>query len=58
VLTDCVRNVARAADYSREHLAKLLAGNCLKLYGRRLQAAVERRPDDAAGAAASATTTG
>ena len=36
VLTDCVAGVARAADYRREHLAKLLAGNCLRFYGRRL----------------------
>jgi uncharacterized protein len=42
VLTDCVKNVARVRPYGREHLAKLLAGNCLRLYGRRLEAAVER----------------
>jgi len=42
VLTDCVRNVASARPYAREHLQKLLAGNCLRFYGRRLEAAVER----------------
>ena len=42
MLTDCVRNVARARPYAREHLQKLLAGNCLRFYGRRLEAAVER----------------
>ena len=42
VLTDCVRNVARVRPYAREHLQKLLAGNCLRFYGRRLEAAVER----------------
>jgi hypothetical protein len=36
VLTDCVKNVARVR-YGREHLAKLLAGNCLRFYGRRLR---------------------
>ena len=39
VLTDCVRNVASARPYAREHLQKLLAGNCLRFYGRRLEAA-------------------
>ena len=42
VLTDCVKNVARVRPYTREHLAKLLAGNCLRFYGRRLEAAVQR----------------
>jgi predicted TIM-barrel fold metal-dependent hydrolase len=42
VLTDCVKNVARVRPYGREHLAKLLAGNCLRFYGRRLGSAVER----------------
>jgi predicted TIM-barrel fold metal-dependent hydrolase len=42
VLTDCVKNVVRVRPYGREHLAKLLAGNCLRLYGRRLEAAVQR----------------
>lgn len=37
VLTDCAKNVARAAAYRREHLAKLLSGNCLRFYGRRLE---------------------
>ncbi len=40
VLTDCVKNVARTRPYGRTHLAKLLAGNCLRFYGKRLQAAV------------------
>src|SRR5262245_25076427 len=40
-LTDCVRNVARAHPYTRDHLKKLLAGNCLRFYGRRLESAVE-----------------
>ena len=42
VLTDCVRNVARQREYAPEHLAKLLAGNCLRFYGRRLEAALKR----------------
>lgn len=42
VLKDCVKNVASVRPYGRDHLAKLLAGNCLRLYGRRLEAAVER----------------
>src|SRR5438094_548157 len=42
VLTDCVRNVARQREYAPEHLAKLLAGNCLRFYGRRLEAALNR----------------
>jgi len=42
VLTDCVKNVARQRPYTREHLGKLLAGNCLRLYGRRLETAVTR----------------
>jgi uncharacterized protein len=40
VLRGCVRNVAGARPYSREHLAKLLAGNCLRLYGPRLARAL------------------
>jgi predicted TIM-barrel fold metal-dependent hydrolase len=40
VLTDCVKSVARSGEYTREHLAKLLAGNCLRFYGSRLQAAL------------------
>ena len=40
VLRDCVRNAARTRDYTRGHLAKLLAGNCLRVYGPRLQAAL------------------
>jgi len=42
VLTDCVRTVARQREYARGHLAKLLAGNCLRFYGPRLEAAVKR----------------
>jgi predicted TIM-barrel fold metal-dependent hydrolase len=40
VLTDCVKNVTRAAPYSRDHLAKLLAGNSLAFYGTRLAAPI------------------
>ena len=40
VLTGCVQNVARQRDYARAHLAKLLAGNCLRFYGPRLARAV------------------
>ena len=51
VLTDCVKNVVRARDWNREHLAKLLAGNCLRFYGERLASRVASRgaagPDDA-----------
>ncbi len=43
VLKDCVHNVARTRPYERSHLAKLLAGNCLRLYGSRLAAVVARR---------------
>jgi hypothetical protein len=48
VLTDCVKNVARVRAYERGHLAKLLSGNCLRLYGPRLAARVAA---DAPGAA-------
>ena len=44
VLRGCVQNVARAAPYDRGHLAKLLAGNCLRFYGPRLQRALGREP--------------
>jgi uncharacterized protein len=40
VLRGCVTSVARTRPYGRAHLAKLLAGNCLRLYGRRLARAV------------------
>jgi predicted TIM-barrel fold metal-dependent hydrolase len=43
VLAGCVRNVAARRPWRREHLAKLLAGNCLRLYGRRLEAALRVR---------------
>jgi predicted TIM-barrel fold metal-dependent hydrolase len=43
VLTDCVRNVARAAPYARPHLAKLLSENCLRFYGPRLASRVRAR---------------
>ena len=36
VLADCVKNVARVRPYERAHLAKLLAGKCLRFYGARL----------------------
>jgi predicted TIM-barrel fold metal-dependent hydrolase len=42
VLADCVRNVATTRPYAREHLAKLLAGNCLRFYGPRLVDALAR----------------
>ncbi|MGH7897946.1 MAG: amidohydrolase family protein [Candidatus Binatia bacterium] len=42
VLTDCVKNVARGGRYTQEHLAKLLAGNCLRFYGTRLERALGR----------------
>ena len=41
VLRDCVRNVAGVRPYGREHLGRLLGGNCLALYGPRLARAVE-----------------
>ena len=47
VLRDCVKNVARTRSYTRDHLAKLLAGNCLRLYGPRLERAVGRVADSA-----------
>jgi predicted TIM-barrel fold metal-dependent hydrolase len=37
VLRDCVQNVVRARPYEPAHLAKLLGGNCLRLYGDRLR---------------------
>jgi len=37
VLRDCVKNVAHTRNYERTHLAKILAGNCLRFYGPRLQ---------------------
>jgi predicted TIM-barrel fold metal-dependent hydrolase len=52
VLVDCVRNVARVRPYARGHLAKLLAGNCLRFYGRRLAAAFEAGRPGATGDAA------
>jgi len=52
VLTDCVKNVARVRPYERAHLAKLLAGNCVRFYGPRLAA---RLPAEARGAATGAS---
>jgi len=49
VLTDCVRNVATTRPYAREHLAKLLAGNCLRFYGPRLARAVRASEPDPVG---------
>ncbi len=43
VLAECVTNVARVRPYPRGHLGKLLAGNCLRLYGPRLQARLGAR---------------
>jgi len=40
VLQDCVKEAATIADYDRDHLALLLGGNALKLYGQRLQKAL------------------
>lgn len=37
VLQDCVRDAATKADYDRDHLARLLSGNALALYGDRLR---------------------
>ena len=36
VLAGCVASVARQRAYEPSHLAKLLAGNCLRFYGERL----------------------
>jgi predicted TIM-barrel fold metal-dependent hydrolase len=44
VLAGCVGNVARTRDYERVHLGKLLAGNCLRLYGPRLARAFGASP--------------
>lgn len=41
VVAGCVGNVASAAAYERDHLAKLLAGNCLRFYGDRLRRALD-----------------
>ncbi len=40
VVAGCVRNVAVPDRYERSHLAKLLAGNCLRFYGARLERAL------------------
>ncbi len=37
VLKNCVRDAATRADYDRDHLALLLAGNSLSMYGDRLR---------------------
>lgn len=37
VLKDCVRSVAAVTDYDRDHLALILSGNSLALYGDRLK---------------------
>ncbi|MBF2026752.1 MAG: amidohydrolase family protein [Oscillatoriales cyanobacterium C42_A2020_001] len=37
VLQHCVRDAATKADYDRDHLARLLGGNALALYGDRLR---------------------
>jgi predicted TIM-barrel fold metal-dependent hydrolase len=37
VLENCVRDAATVADYDRDHLALLLGGNALALYGDRLR---------------------
>jgi predicted TIM-barrel fold metal-dependent hydrolase len=43
VLHNCVKDAAEVADYDREHLGLLLAGNALELYGDRLR---ESLPDN------------
>jgi predicted TIM-barrel fold metal-dependent hydrolase len=40
VLRGCVGNVVRQRPWGREHLGKLLGGNCLRLYGTRLERAL------------------
>ena len=40
VLRGCVGNVVRQRTWGREHLGKLLGGNCLRLYGARLERAL------------------
>jgi predicted TIM-barrel fold metal-dependent hydrolase len=40
VLRDCVGKVARTRSYAPAHLGKLLGGNCLRLYGPRLERAL------------------
>jgi uncharacterized protein len=40
VIRDCVLRIARTRDYAPSHLAKLLGGNCLRLYGPRLERAL------------------
>lgn len=37
VLQNCVRDAATKTDYDRDHLARLLGGNALALYGDRLR---------------------
>lgn len=37
VLRNCVADAATVADYDRDHLARLLGGNALDLYGQRLR---------------------
>jgi len=49
VLKNCVRDAANIADYDRDHLAQLLGGNALDLYGQRLRNAL---PENLAVAAA------
>jgi len=43
VVSGCIKNIVNTRPYERGHLAKLLAGNCLRFYGKRLEAAVEPR---------------
>jgi len=40
VLEGCVSDAANIADYDRDHLARLLGGNALDLYGQRLRNAL------------------
>jgi len=48
VLRGCVTNVVRAGRYERDHLGKLLGGNCLRFYGPRLARALGAGAPDVA----------
>jgi predicted TIM-barrel fold metal-dependent hydrolase len=53
VLKDCVKDAASVADYDRDHLALLLGGNALALYGDRLKRSLPARFQASAELAAS-----
>ncbi|MBO9997600.1 MAG: amidohydrolase family protein [Cyanobacteria bacterium SID2] len=40
VLYDCVKDAATVTNYDRDHLARLLGGNALDLYGNRLRTSI------------------